>query len=189
MNDHNPDWGRVGARAPDHFSALGDPTRWGASVKQAIPVAPLTINGQLPGQVLSVQCRDGYSRAWTMAGVVRAPRGYFNLADDATAADGWTIAAYVSMGVGQVQIVHNFNIRAIIDADSPYYWNSDISNPFGVGLALDTPVSLPFIIPGALIGNALNVQFIQRLAISTPFPAGEVQITAIVNPFDPGAKK
>lgn len=180
----------MGITPPNKFSALGDPTRWGATVVQNTPnIDGVTVFGGLmqTGQILNVQCRDGYPRAWTLAGTIQAPAEFFLLPNVVVpAASWWVVAAYVSMGVGQVQIVHSFNLRAIIDADSPFYWNSDISNPFfenaGAGFQ-----SEPFVIPGALVGTAMNVQILQSIRIAVGAP-GIVPVTTslIVTPFDAG---
>lgn len=182
----------MGVTPPDKFSVLGDPTRWGATVVQNTPnIDGVTVTGGLmqTGQILSAQCRDGYSRAWTMAGVLNAPAEFHLLSNSPFDPQFWCVAAYVSMGVGQVQIVHSFNLRAIIAADSAYYWNSDITNPFFANGASGF-AGLPFIIPGALVGNAMSIQILQSIKITTGSP-GIVPITTslIVTPFDPGAQK
>lgn len=186
----NPDWGRMGISAPHSFSALGDPTRWGGvdtppstTLQDGVPVLFQS------GQILSVQCRDSYPRAWTMVGTLTAPAEFFLLPDLFNPAlNYWLAAAYVSMGVGQVQIIHSFNLRAIIDADSDFYWNSALDQPFfeesGNGI-----VSRPFIMPGALVGTAISVRIFHALRIAGSGPIGPFSLTTqlLVTPFDAGA--
>lgn len=185
MADH-PDWGRFGITPPNKFSALGDPTRWGATVVQDTNPA---YDGSLlqTGQILHVQCRDAYPRAWTLAGTIQAPSEFFLLPNDPFDASGqyWVAAVYVSMGVGQVPIVHSFDIREIVTADEPYYWNSDISNPFFTRGANGFS-TFPFIMPGALVGTAMNVQILQAVKLAIPIPSVPITTSLIVTPFDSG---
>jgi hypothetical protein len=187
-----PEWARAGVTPPGKFGPLGDPTRWGAQVTQRYPAqAASEIGIYRSGQILSAQCQDRYSRAWSIAGVVSAPNTVWSTFPDGLNPlffpDGWTLAAFVSMGVGQTQIVHNFNLRAIIAADEPYYWNSNIQNPFFEAIG-DNVLSKPFIIPGAVVGNSVNVQIVSGLVGSGGTTAFDVTTTILVNPFDPGAK-
>lgn len=188
----HPDWGRAGVTPPAQFGPLGDPTRWGATVVQTIPAivlaAPFQGSVVQSGQILSVQCRDPYPRAWTIAGTLSVSIEELWLAPDANFASSWAAAAFVSMGVGQTQIMHTFNLRAIIEADSPYYWNSDITNPFFN--ATNAPRTRAFIIPGAVVGNAMSMQIVQSLhgPFLASLPAVTFTTTLLVTPFDPGAK-
>lgn len=191
--DNHPDWGRRGIEPPNKFSALGDPTRWGATVIQSIPgLAPGVIRIEKSGQIVSAQCRDGYSRAWTLAGTLTVSDGTLIPLDDGLGPfhpDGWVAAAVVSMGVGQLQIIHSFNLRAIVAADEPFYWNSDPSNPFYANpFAGAVPVTLPFIMPGALVGNAINIQIFTGINGSAGTNPVTFTTSLILNPFDPGAK-
>lgn len=185
---NHPDWARFGISPPNKFSALGDPTRWGAAAVLNTPVIDgviVTGSVEQSGQILTAQCRDGYSRAWTMAGTIAAPAGLALGFPDGAGLDQWALAAYVSMGVGQTAIAHSFNLRAINAADQPFYWNSDLSTPFFQGAV---PVlTLPFIIPGAMVGSTMNVQIVQSFFASTPQPSYRVTVSLIVTPFDSGA--
>lgn len=188
----DPAWGRAGIRPPNAFGPLGDPVRWGATVVQTMPpiilAAPFQGDIIRSGQILSVQCRDPYPRAWTLAGTLSISAEELWLAPDANFASSWAAAAFVTMGVGQTAIAHAFNLRSIVEADSPYYWNSDLSNPFFN--SSNAPRARAFIIPGALVGNAVNIQIVQSLhgPFLASLPAVTFTTTLIVTPFDPGAK-
>lgn len=181
-----PDWDRVMARPPAAHSALGDPVRWGATVSQTIEFGSLAPNrGAInqSGQIIQAQCRDSYPRAWTIIGTLSAPAGVVTLPDGA-ALDQWAAVMSVSMGVGQSQVVHNFNLRQIIASDAQWYWNSNTGDEiFGTG----GNVVRPFIVPGAIVGGTVAISIIQSLFSST---VGDFfatfQTTLAITPFDPG---
>ena len=185
MTADDPDWARAGIHPPNKFGPLGDPTRWGATVVQAMPaIDGVVFRGGIlqSGQVVSAQCRDQYPRAWTIAGTIGAP-AFAWLLPDGFALNQFASALYVTMGQGQTQLVHNFNIRAIVSADAPFYWFSDFQTPFG-SEGLETRA---FLIPGAVVGNAVNIQvwnaYFSNVA-SDPF---NFVTSVIISPFDPGA--
>jgi hypothetical protein len=136
MND--PDWDRVlvAPRVADG-PPLGDPTRWGA-------VATVSL-GQLGDfvtpQIIQAQCRDGFSRPWSIVGTVSAD------------ASVWAIVGIaqpfleVQMGVGQAQVIHRINLSAVIAADAPYYMD-----------ALVPQTTKAFVIPGGLVGNNISIR-------------------------------
>lgn len=189
----DPDWGRFGIVAPKPItqaaatqSPLGDPVRWGANVLQTIEFGSLAPNrGAInqSGQIVQAQCRDAYPRAWTIVGTLSAPANIVTLPDGA-AVDQWAAVMSVSMGIGQSQIVHNFNIRQIIASDAQWYWNSNIGDEiFGTS----GNVIRPFVIPGAIVGGTVAISIIQSLFSSTvgDFIAN-IQTTLAITPFDPG---
>jgi hypothetical protein len=185
----DPNWGRAGVKPPDKYAALGDPTRWGATAR--VQNTGVLVAGQQvilqSEQFISVQCRDGYPRAWTIAGMINTLAEMFAAADySSIGASYWGCSLFVTMGLGQTQIIHNFNLRAVLTADSPYYYFSDFQSPF-------TDAAFPtkaFIIPGAVIGTTVGIQVFQTVKLAFP-PAFSIPFTTsvIVTPFDPGAQK
>lgn len=183
----NPDWNRVGVVPPDHhLSALGDATRWGAQIVQPIRAFDGTTDRGgifIQDQILSVSCRDQYPRAWTISGTFTAPAFLWTLPDGAAVGE-FAIALAVSMGLGQAQMVQTFNIRAIVDADAPYYWFSEFSTPFG-SEGFETR---PFIMPGAVVGNKINMRQIISYSRGVPSQAFDFTTTLMIVPFSPGVE-
>jgi hypothetical protein len=183
----DPEWARAGVTAPAHYGGLGDPTRWGAQITQHMPdIDGVVFRGAVlqSGQILSVACQDSYPRAWTLIGMLGAPRAAW-LLPDGIALNQFASALYVTMGMGQTQVVHNYNLRAIIDADAPYYWFSDFISPFG-SEGLETRA---FIMPGAVVGCSINIQIFNSLFTNVATPAFDFFTSLIVTPFDPGVSK
>lgn len=194
MND--PDWGRMMISPPPPaagFSALGDPTRWGASVSQVISIGGGSLFGALvqSDQIIQVQCRDHYPRAWTIAGVLTAPREAFLFADGYGDVK-WASVLNVTMGLGQAAIVHNFNIRATVASDAPWYWNSDgngTADMFDTTTGGPNPRSVPFVIPGAIVGTTVAIR-----VINAAFNSGQVipfdatfTVALSITPFSAGS--
>lgn len=158
-HDHSPDWGRMGITPPGQFpSPMGDPTRWGASVPLQAPISGFPGRQILrSGQIIQMQCRDQYPRTFSIVGTLEFP-ALINALPDGGGNDQWGAALCVTMGVGQNQVQHNFNLRAILAADAPYYWNSDQN--LGGLIGLSSPFITPFVIPGAIVANAIAIQLI-----------------------------
>jgi hypothetical protein len=94
MND--PDWDRFIMKAPGTSAPVGDPTRWGAQIFQALDDnVPLLSTPQ----ILQVSTRDGYARSWSLEGTLSLPTLTWNTADV-------IVQLEITMGVGQVQITH-----------------------------------------------------------------------------------
>jgi hypothetical protein len=191
---NKPDWDRVlvdarsgGAQVrADKPPPLGDSTRWGANVPQTIlfgSTAPNRGAINQSGQIIQVQCKDAYPRAWTIVGTLSAPANVWGLPNGAALGE-WAAVMSVSMGIGQAQVLHNFDLRATVESDRPWYWNSNIGDEvFGtVG-----NIVRPFIMPGALVGGSVSISIIQSLFTNDvgTFTANFLT-SLIVTPFDPG---
>lgn len=177
----------MGVVPPDHhLSALGDATRWGATIVQNMRAFDGVIDrGDIlsTDQVLSVSCRDQYPRAWTIIGSLSAPAFLWTL-PDGIAVGQFASALAVTMGVGQTQLVQTFNLRAIISADAPYYWFSEYNTWFG-GEAYETRA---FIMPGAVVGNKVNMRMINAFFFDAPSAAFDFTTTLMIVPFSPGVE-
>lgn len=191
-----PDWARVGVVPPDHhLSALGDATRWGATIPQHFPGAANL--AESPGlrivtdQVLSVSCRDAYPRAWSIMGTVSAPTDLWALPDGLGLGE-FGVAFVVTAGLGQATITHVINIRAVIDADAPFYYPSDFAGlPPGQGSFFPEARTRPFTIPNAVFGNKVNARLITSYffpAGPVPFAAADVVTTLLLSPYSPGVE-
>lgn len=178
MND--PDWDRALVHK-GKLSPLGEPRLWGATVTQTIPAgaAGATLTSE---QVVQVACSDGYPRAWTLIGTIKQLSTIWAFAKSASIGptDFWFSQCEVTMGVGQTSIKHVFNLGAIADADAPFYFPVSFTGP--------TSESRAFIIPGALVGNAISIRvvntFIFSVALGTAF---DMQTSLVVTPFNPGS--
>jgi len=164
------DWGRFGIQHPNAYQKVGDPTRWGAKITQVpafAPGSPLTQILQ-SSQIISAQCRDPYARQWSIVGTLKCDLWLFN---NSNVAPGWTSILSVTMGVGQNQIIHNIDLRATVEADAPFYVDSFTSG----GLR-----ERAFIIPGALVANAISIQVINTVNyVLLPLPDGDPITTAL----------
>lgn len=187
----NPDWGRVGVVPPDHhLSALGDATRWGATVVQHMPaIDGVSFQGGTltADQVLSASCRDAYPRVWSLYGTLSAPPFAWTLGNGA-GPELFGCQVVVTMGLGQSQLVHAFNIRAVINADSPFYYITDGFNALFSNVAFGPSETHPFIIPGALVGNKVNMKVTNTLLTATPMAAFDFITTLMIVPYAPGVE-
>lgn len=184
-----PDWGRHMIVPPGNFHPVGDPTRWGASVNQNLPldVTASKLDGYISEQFISVQTRDPYSRSWAIAGTLTALGTLFSLPEFDNTAGTWSATLQITMGVAQVQMVHNINLRAVIAADAPFYRASDAGEAMFGPFALPLPFTVPFVIPGGLIGNSISICVRQDLRLAAPsaFPLA-FATSLVVTPFAPG---
>ncbi len=94
--DNHPDWDRYKVAQPGNLMPVGDATRWGAQIFQALDDNNPFI--QTP-QILQVATRDSYARSWSLEGTLSLPTLTWNTADI-------ILQLEITMGVGQVQIVH-----------------------------------------------------------------------------------
>lgn len=180
-------WGpalNVRSRAQDQTgasdTALGDPLRWGAVVDAPITNAAEQIV-ESP-QIVRVQCADHYSRAWTLVGTLKASTALWAYGNDGDPAPLWLAVLQLQMGVGQNVITHNFNLRAICDADAPYYYDFPLTLVPGP----PPPLVRPFVIPGAVIANVVNLRII-HIVVNVAGPTPETIQTAVqLAPFNAG---
>lgn len=178
---HPPDWDRWLVASQKSLAPAGDPTRWGATVVQTVqPTSDLQI---LNSQVISANCRDSYSRVWSICGTISAPTGLWAL-PTGIAANEWMPQMLVTMGVGQTQIVHNLNLRAIVDADAAVYLDGDSQFPTG-GTFFRVR---PFIIPGGIVANAISIQIVNAVRfVPAPGAAFPIATSVLVSPFAAGS--
>jgi hypothetical protein len=170
MGIHEVDWNRyldVESRATsqDH-TALGDPARWGGESVELI-----TADGVFAGQqLIRVQTRDPYARTWQLLGTLSAPAVMWAL--DAAS---WVAELEVTMGTGQVTVLHRFNLRALIALASPWYVTDGLVRPWAIG--------------GGLIGRALSARVVHTMVsaetITGPTP---VSATALITPLAAGSE-
>lgn len=190
----NPDWARVGVVSPDHqLSALGDATRWGAQLLQHLPGSPniATFPGQVLSneQVLTVACRDQYPRAWTLSGTLNVPESMWALPDGI--GPGMFLSALaVTVGLGQTSFVQVFNVRAIVNADAPFYFPSEYAGITSAG-SLAPLNTRPYVIPGAIIGKTVQVRVINSFFFPLgpgPFDPVDFITEIMLTPFSPGVE-
>jgi hypothetical protein len=157
----NPDWARYGAKPPNQFQKVGDPTRWGATDNTNI------VNNSFQestAQILNLVTRDPYSRPWSLLGTLSMPVSTWNVAQ--------MIASVVLFqGVGQTQLRQEIALWiGTGSAGGPgglaYDQNSDNGGPYitsdvffktnvaGVSIAYETRA---FSIVGGLIGQSIGM--------------------------------
>ena len=180
-----PDWDRVRVTSDQKPGPpLGTPLRWGASV--AMPVSSdAGIFFQESPQIIQVDCADPYPRAWTVLGSIQADSDLWAYGQGAFI-NSYQPMLEVTMGVGQARVVHNFNLRAIIDADAPFYFQGQGgASFFGSGRQL----SKPFLIPGAVVGQSISMRVAHLLQNLAPVvPAFNPAIMSVIlTPFQPGS--
>ncbi len=176
----DPDWARVGVKAPASWKALGDPTRWGAKVTQVVPQTAgvqLVLESQ---QIIQAQCLDPYARQWSLIGTVLSGLWAF---PDGLGPITWSSFLRVVLGVGQNQITHQINLRATVAADAPFY----TVNPFKPMGAYGQEFA--FVAPGALVASAISIQVVNVVEyLLPPLPPGDLITTSLqIAPVAPGA--
>lgn len=173
---------------PGHYKPVGDPTRWGAQIVQLIP-APATDAQAIyqSEQFISAHTNDPYPRPWSLIGTLSAPNFMYSLPDPAVGVapqiDEWSATLSLTLGTGQAQIVHNLNLRAIIDADSPFYRNSNAAEEMFATLGFRVA---PFIVPGAIVANAISIRVIHTISFSAPATAFPLTTTVLLTPLAAG---
>lgn len=192
MNDgqgHDPDWGRFGIKPPNTYEKVGDPTRWGGRDQTVLANNALV---ESSAQIVQVASRDLYSRTWSMLGVLTMPQ---------TAFDEPQVVAelLVTMGVGQVQIVHKIPLwygtgiggaSLCFDQDAAnggVYSNGDhylMPNVAGTQITYSDKC---FCIVGGLLGQTVSarVRYLIAGGAMPDLPA-PCFLTLIVNPFSAG---
>jgi len=186
----DPDWGRYGARPPNAFEKVGDPTRWGG--RDQVVVANNALE-ESTAQIIQIATRDPYARNWSLLGVLSAPATFF--AEPQSSA-----VLLVTMGVGQVQIVHKIQIWAGVGlaagslcfdqdaANGGVFFNGDtylLPNVAGTPI---TYQDMCFAIVGGLVGQTVSARARYVLAGAGPMPdfPALVFLTLIVNPYAAG---
>lgn len=181
-----PEWDRALVPPQGKISPLGDPTRWGASVTLR-PSSDVGAHYQASPQIIQVSCMDGYARAWSIVGTVTADAALWAYVDGGLFVNSYLPALEVTMGVGQAQIVHNFRLRPIIDADAPFYLQGQGSA--GGFLGDGTRLTKPFLIPGAVVGGKIQMRVEQLINNVAPVvPAfGDILYNVQLCPFNAGS--
>lgn len=183
---HKPDWSHLNVRSRANdttgatHTALGDPSRWGATLSVPYP-QNRGLSQTTSQQILRVQCADNYSRAWTLLG---------NVTNDAAIwADPtrWTGILELTMGVGQNAIVQQINIRAVVAALAPFY--VDLDN--AAGGATGDRITKAFYMGGGIIGNAISARVIQFYfnpggPPPAPIPTNPTEFAFQLAPFNAG---
>lgn len=165
----NPDWGRVlvTSQGSSGGPPLGDPTRWGAVVRQNVPagLAGGTIYELESEQVIQVACTDRFARTWSLIGTLLANNLFWSAGNVGIEVASWICYARVRMGVAQATMLHNLNITALANAQDPFYFSPEISS------LLPVPVlTKAFLAENALIGNNISIQFVNRFLLAAPLP-------------------
>ncbi len=176
---------------PGHYKPVGDPTRWGAAITQNI--------GDLAGEValitseqfISAHTIDPYPRPWSIIGTVAAPPNMWSLANyprsGSFPANLFTATLSCTLGTGQAQLTHNIDLRAVIDADAPFYRYSNPGDE--MFSATGGVLVLPFVIPGgAIIGNAIAIRASMGVwfGAATPNDPFQITTTVLLTPFAAG---
>jgi hypothetical protein len=160
------DWDRFKVAPPGKVGPLGDPTRWGS---QALTPLDPAGNNIFTEQIVFAQCRDGYSRSWSLIGQLTLPQATWNAPGVFPAGPFPLIVSLViTMGVGQAAIQHQIILSC---GNNAAVGLCNTQNAINGGPYLSTfPDSIlesrPFAAIGALIGNAINVR--ARYLIGAP---------------------
>jgi hypothetical protein len=183
---HDVDWDRYLVDAAKKGSPLGDPTRWGALTRQEIPQTLAAQNLQ-SDQVLQVACTDRYARQWTIAGNLEASTVFWDAPPQGLGSANvgtWFSILRVRMGVANNTILHNIDLRAIIEAQAPFYRDGSFG---GESLAPGPTRVRPFVIDAAIVANNISIQIV-NVFIYTVLPAAPLffQTALQINPLAPG---
>jgi hypothetical protein len=169
MGIREVDWNRyldVESRATSQdFTPLGDPARWGGESEAIVLPDGVFASNQL----IRTQCFDPYARTWQLLGTLRAPAAAWAL--DAAS---WVAALEVTMGTGQVTVLHQFNLRALVALAAPFYVTDGLTKPWAIG--------------GGLIGRAISARVIHTMTgaetLTGPTP---IAATALITPLAAGS--
>lgn len=190
--DNQPDWGRNQVNTATQVAPVGASTMWGAQL--TVPVIADNVARRYEStQIITAACKDSYSRPWSLVGSLRYPPGMSGMLDclgsPAPGPDEWCAVLIVSMGVGQVQVVHNINLRATIAAQAPFYATEAQTLFTASVLPASVVDSVPFVIGAdALVGNVLMARLMLAARLtSPPLPASvQIGISLAVTPFAAG---
>lgn len=188
---HAPDWDRFGIKGPSAYQPVGDPTRWGAQVFTALTDAtPIVVTPQ----ILQVATRDGYARSWSLLGTLSLPTITWDTAK-------FVISLQITMGVGQIQIVHIVDLLFPAGQQSPgagspagglcITQNWYQGGPYetvpedGGGQIVEARA---FAMIGGLIGQSLSVRakYINQTVAPTPGLPTPSRLGLIVSPYSAG---
>lgn len=191
MAEH-PDWGRYGARPPDKFEKVGDPTRWGATDRSPIGLNVFPIVSS--NQVISVTTRDPYARSWAALGTLTLPVAV------------WTTAQTISsilcvMGVGQIQLMQEIALwigagsaggpgGLIYQQDSinggPYINPDPFLAPNDAGAVISWQQK-SFSIIGGFVGHTIGIRGKYGVIVGAmPELPAKAELSMIVTPFAAG---
>jgi hypothetical protein len=188
--DFDPDWGRVGARPPNQFEKVGDPTRWGATDRTNIVVNAFN---QSSSQVLQIVTRDPYARSWALLGTLSMPVSVWTTAQ-------MIASLVVTEGVGQIQLVQEIALwigpgsaggpgGIVYQQDSlngGVYLVSDVffvQNSAGVQIAYQTRA---FAIVGGLVGQSIAIRGKYGTIGANPDLPSPALLSLIATPFAAG---
>jgi hypothetical protein len=184
MADH-PDWGRFGIAPPNKYQPVGDPTRWGVSLDTLIPATGLVDTPQ----ILQIQTRDPYSRAWSIFGTLTMTAELWG-----TGA-GVDIDLDMVMGVGQAQITQRlvlFNgtgvpATATALCEAQYLPNGGVYAAIsGPALGAATRQTRAFAAVGAVIGQSINIRARYNIAGVFATLPQTTNLSLIVAPYAAG---
>lgn len=187
QHDQRPvDWDRYLVDASTQGSPLGDPTRWGATSNQGI-LQQLGAQQLQSEQIVQVACTDRYARMWSIVGTVEASDIFWDALPQGPGSanvSSWFSVLRVRMGVGQNTILHNIDLRAIIDAQQFFYRPGSAG---GESLAPGATKVWPFVIENAIVAQTVNIQVVNVLAYSVVPAAPQFIRTALqITPLAPG---
>jgi hypothetical protein len=179
------DWDRFKVAPQGKLSPLGDPTRWGAQALANIVVGGLDV---FTDQIVFAQCRDGYSRSWSIIGQLTLPQTYWNAPGVFPAGPFPVVVALeVTQGVGQVAVKHQIILSCGNNASVGLCNTQNAINggPYLSSFPDNVNESRPFAAIGAVIGNAINVR--GRFITGVP-PANTTAILSVaLTAYQPGA--
>ena len=120
---HDPDWERYFVAAQGGVAPVGDPTRWGSQVFTRIFDNGFPEQIIFSGQMLQMATQDNYARPWNVIGTLTLPQSVWL----STAVE---VDLEVTMGVGQIQIVHRIGLVRSFRSTQPPGWPITPPGPF-----------------------------------------------------------
>jgi hypothetical protein len=191
-DDDGVDWGpievrsRAGDNTGEGHTALGDPTRWGSTVDTVVATNVVPVFSH---QVVRVQAADAYPRNWQMTGTLDiSSEMYGSLTTDLQ----WTAYLEILQGQGQAQVLQWVNLRALMDlAVTPSLVATGESWYVPAGGSAGPRVTVPWVLPGGLVANVLNVRAVYQISGEGEAPISIPQtlsLTALVSCFAAGHK-
>jgi hypothetical protein len=186
----DPDWGNVLVHPQSKKAPVGDPTRWGALDSVQIVENAFA---QSSAQVIQIQTRDSYSRGWSVIGTLSMPVSVW----DGVAAVLASIN--VSMGVGQVQVMHKICLWSgggAVGAPGGLCYTQDLQNggPYfnpdpvldtinGVVIAYKTRA---FCVIGGLVGQSISIVGEYGTLGANPDLPAPARLALIATPYAAG---
>jgi hypothetical protein len=186
----DPQWGNVLIHPQEKKAPVGDPTRWGALDTTTIVENAFA---QSSTQIIWIKTRDSYSRGWSVVGALTMPVSVW----DGVAAV--LASLIVSMGVGQVQLIHKICLwtgGGAVGAPGGLCYTQDVQNggPYlnpdpvletvnGVVIAYKTRV---FCVIGGLVGQSLSIVGEYGTLGANPDLPAPARLSLIVTPYAAG---